>query len=151
MTALPTLRLPDIDLPKVDLPKVDLPNLALPDAITNFELRPRRRPRWPFAVGALVAMGLAGWTIWSNHELRARLAGLVTSAREQIATMRSSRDDRSPMVGEDPIAFPAAETRPIQDDPLTDVAIGDAPDYPSGLGSNNGDGIPAFEESTSRV
>jgi hypothetical protein len=144
MNALPTLRLPAIDLPKMDRPTIELP-----ESLAGFELRPRRRPRWPFAL-VLAAAGLTGWAILNNDRMRARLAGLVPAVRERISALRSTGYDRLATDGRDPIAFPAAETRPIQDDPLTDVGSGDAPDYPPGLGSNNDDGIPAIEESASR-
>jgi hypothetical protein len=138
MSALPTLRLPDIDLPAMDRPTIDLT-----EAITSLDPRRRRRSRWPFALGALVATGLATWALVTNPQLRTRVARIASGLMERVATIRSNRDDQ---YATEPIAFPAAETKPIDDSSLTDGS-GEAPDYPAGLGSNNGDVVPEFETS----
>ena len=110
-----------------------------------------QRPRWPLAVGGLIVAGLAGWAILSNEALRARLASGAGAIRERISAVRSNRYDRLDIDRDDPIAFPAAETAPIEAAPYTDSATIDATGYPAGLGSNNGDGTPAFEETGSRT
>ena len=155
--SLSEIRLPDVDLPRFERPRIDLP-----EAISKFEWpkidlssvdvgkamagaaaaahigRRARRPRWPLVVGGLIVAGLAGWAFLSNEALRARLARWAGVIRERISAVRSDRYDRLEIDRDHPIAFPAAETAPI-----------DATGYPAGLGSNNGDGIPAFEETGS--
>lgn len=170
MTALSAFRLPNIDVPdldrpelrlpdalaKVDLPAVDLPQIdlrgALSDAAAAVHLGGRRRrPRWPFAIGGLIVAGVAGWTIMQNQQVRTSLRDMANSIRERISAMRSTAFDLSTIDDADPIAFPAAETKPIAPDPWTDGENVDTPDYPDGLGSNNGDGMPIKEESESRA
>ena len=152
MATLPAIRLPDIDVPKLDLPNVevleaikrmnlpaiDMPDVdvsrALPDVAVATGLRPARRSQLPVAIAGLIVAGMAGWAILSSQQLRNRLAGLARSVRERISSMRSSEWDQG-----DPIAFPAAETKPIQPEPWDRRENADAPDYPEGLGSNNDD------------
>ena len=146
MPELPTVRsLSEIHLPEAvsnfEWPKIGLSSVDVGKAITDAAAaahigRRAQRSRWPLAVGGLIVAGLAGWAILSNEALRARLARGVSAIRERISAVRSNRYDRLEIDGDDPIAFPAAETAPI-----------DATGYPAGLGSNNGDGIPALEES----
>ena len=166
--SLSEIRLPDVDLPRLERPRIDLP-----EAVSKFEWpkidlssvdvgkalagaaaaahigRRAQRPRWPLAVGGLIVAGLAGWAILSNEALRARLASGAGAIRERISMVRSNWYDRLEINGDDPIAFPAAETAPIEVSPYTDSTTIEATGYPAGLGSNNGDEIPAFEESGS--
>ena len=159
MRALSDIRRPDVDLSKIELPKV-----GMPEAVSNIDWpttsdigkavagaaaavhlgRRAQRRRWPFAVGGLVVAGLAAWA-FSNEMVRARIAGVVNSLREWIETMRTTDDDR---FDDDPIAFDAAETHPIEAAPYSDSTTVDATGYPDGLGSNNGDATPAFEETS---
>ena len=156
MTAISDFRLPDtlakVNLPKVDLPTVDMPKIdlgrALSDAADAAHLGGRsRRSRWPFAVAGLIVAGVAGWAIMNSQQLRSSLREIANSARERISAMRSNPYDLSSIDRDDPIAFPAAETKPIAPEPWTDGETIAAPDYPDGLGSNNDDGIPALEKS----
>jgi hypothetical protein len=161
--ALSEIRRPDVDLTKLERPKIELP-----DKISRFEWpsvdvgkamagaaaaahigRRARRPRWPIAVGGLIVAGLAAWAILTNETVRTRLAAAANGLRERIATMRSTDDDRLETESGDPIAFDAAQTSPIDSPPYSESTV-DATGYPEGLGSNNGDGIPAFEESGTR-
>lgn len=163
MTALPALRAPKLDLPdaisKIELPTMDVSMGDVANSLSEKAgaihlRRAPRRPRWPVALGGLVVAGLAGWAILSNRELRTSLANRFNAARQWIQALRSG-EDRSSIDGDDPIAFPAAETRPIETDRLTDPFVerpsSAVPDYPPGLGSNIGDETPAFEETTSRA
>ncbi len=162
MRALSEIKRPDVDLTKLERPKIQLP-----DKVSKFEWpsvdigkamagaaaaahigRRARRPRWPMAVGGLIVAGLAAWAILTNETVRARLASAANVVRERIATMRSTDDDRLE-IDSDPIAFDAAQTAPIDPPPYSETTV-DATGYPEGLGSNNGDGIPAFEESGTR-
>lgn len=165
--------LSEIHLPDVDLPRLERPRIDLAEAVSKFEWpkidlssvdvgkamagaaaaahigRRAQRPRWPLVVGGLIIAGLAGWAILSNEALRARLARRAGAIRERISAVRSKRYDRLEIDRDNPIAFPAAETAPIEPSPLTDSPTIDATGYPAGLGSNNGDGTPAFEETGS--
>jgi hypothetical protein len=167
--SLSEIRLPDIDLTKLERPKVDLP-----DSVSKFEWpkidlssvdvgkaiagaaaavnigRRARRPRWPLAVGGLIVAGLVTWAIVTNDALRTRLANGVTALRERIATMRSGEDDLLEMDQDETIAFTSAETAPLEAPPYSEATSVDATGYPDGLGSNNGDGTPAYEESVTR-
>jgi len=136
---LPELHLPELHLPEsvsnfewptVDLSSVDV-GKAVASAAAAMHIGPRRsRPRWPLALGGLLAAGMAGWLV-GNDPARARIARAVRATRERIATARSNRQVGRETDTQDPIAFPSAETaltEPIEFD------------YPAGLGSNNGDG-----------
>ena len=166
MRALSEIPRPDIDLSKVERPRIDLPdsvsNLgpkvdrwssdvgkAVAGAAAAIHIgRRAKRPRWPLAAGGLIVAGLATWAILTNEGVRARLAAAAHAVRERLAAMRS--DDGLDIDNDDAIAFDAAETQPIEPAPYSDTTTVDATDYPKGLGSNNGDGIPAFEESAAR-
>lgn len=112
---------------------------------------PRRgRPRrWPWVAGIILGTTMLGWAILSNAALRARLARSARAIRERIAALRSNRYDRLEIDRDDPIAFPAAETAPIEASSFTASTTTDATGYPAGLGSNSGDGIPALKETGS--
>ena len=160
--SLSEIRLPDVDLTKIERPKIDLP-----DSVTKFEWsdvgkavagaaaaanlgRRASRPRWPLAVGGLIVAGLAAWAILTNEALRARISSGASAIRERISAMRSTDADWLDMDRDEPIAFDAAETKPIEAPAYADSSTVDATDYPEGLGSNNGDAIPAFEETATR-
>jgi hypothetical protein len=114
----------------------------------------RRSPRrWPFAVGALIVVSVATTAILRNESIRARISSGLDAVRERFNAMRSSGYDELDIDRDDAVAFDAADTAPIAD--VTPYSEGSAldttADYPAGLGSNgHEDGIPAFEESTSR-
>jgi hypothetical protein len=164
--SLSEIRLPDIDLTKLERPRIDLPEAvsklewpridlssidvgkAMAGAAAAAGLTRRASRRWPLAVGGLIVAGLASWAILSNEALRARLAGRVQAVRDRITEMRSSRFDALEIDAEEPIAFASAETAPIEPAPFSEGSTIDATGYPAGLGSNNGDGMPALEETT---
>ena len=120
--------LPDLDLPKFDAPRVDVPD-AIASAMNAAGIRRSSPRRWPFALAGVVAAGVAGWAILSNESIRARINEAVASVRERVASMRSPSNEF------EPIAFPAAETKPIEPGPMAEYEIPETPDYPDGLGS----------------
>jgi hypothetical protein len=163
MRALSEIKLPDVDLGKLERakgelsdsvskfewPRIDLPSMdvgkAMAGAAAAAHIGRRKQPtRWPFAVGGLIVAGLAAWAILTNETVRSRIAGVLNTVRERISAMRS--DDALEIDHDDAIAFDAAETHPIESAPYadTETILGSA--YPAGLGSNNGDGMPADEE-----
>jgi hypothetical protein len=161
---LPEFHLPDsvtnFEFPKFERPSVDVGKAvsdaksamsdaksamsdaasAVSDAASNVHIgRPKRQSRLPFAVVGLVAAGLIGWIVLSQETIRARLAAgsralrvQVAAVREGIARSQAHHDDA------DAVAFTASETAPMVTSPLDDTP-GYESDYPSGLGSNNGD------------
>lgn len=142
---LPELHLPEIHLPEFHVPQslsslewptVDLSSIDLGKAVTGAAAavhigRRRSRPRWPLAVGGLLAAGMVGGVVLGNEALRARIIRAVGEIRERISAARSNRQGGLEIDAQDPIAFPEAETASSG---LTEF------DYPAGLGSNNGDG-----------
>jgi hypothetical protein len=148
--SLAEIRLPEavsnFEWPKIDLSSVDVRKAMAGAAAAAHIGRRARRPRWPLVVGGLIVAGLAGWAILSNEALRARLASGAGAIRERISAVRSKRYDQLEIDRAHPIAFNAAETAPIETAQYTDSTTIDATGYPAGLGSNNGDGAPAFEE-----
>ena len=159
--SLSEIRMPDVDLTKLERPKIDLPDSVTkfewPDvgkavasvaAAANIGRRPSRR--WPLAVVGLIVAGLAAWAILTNEALRARISSAATALRERISTMRSTDTDWLDMDRDEAMAFDAAETKPIETPAYTESAPVAGSDYPEGLGSNNGDGIPAFKETAAR-
>jgi hypothetical protein len=157
--SLSEISLPEVDLakaaPKFEWPRIDLPSVDVGKAIAGAAAaapfgRRAPRSRWPLAIAGLVVAALAGWAIWTNEALRSRVAQGTSAIRTQFAMMRSNRYDRLDSDRDEPIAFPAAETAPIEDSPLSESGTSGATDYPAGLGSNNGDGMPALEETGSR-
>lgn len=137
--------------PTVDLSSVDM-GKTMAGAAAAARIGPRaQRSRWPLAVGGLFVAGVASWVILSNEVLRARLARGARAIRERVAAMRVSWSDRLDTDRANPIAFPAAETAPIESSTFRDNPTSDPTDYPAGLGSTNGDGIPDFAEVGSRV
>ena len=159
--SLSDIRLPDVDLPRIDLPravskfewpKIDLSSVDVGKAMAGAAAaahigRRPKRPRWPLAVGGLIVACLAGLAMLSNEALRARLGSGTAAIRARISAVRSKRHDRIDIDGDDPIAFTAAETAPIEAAPYTDNATIEATGYPVGLGSNNAG--PALEETGS--
>jgi hypothetical protein len=167
MRSLSGIHLPDVDLSRLERPRIDLP-----EAVSRFEWpkidlssvdvgkamagaaaaahigRRAHRRRWPL-VGGLIVAGLAGWAIMSNEALRDRLARGARAIREGISAVRSNWHDRLEIDRDHPIAFPAAETASIEASPFADGTTIDATGYPAGLGSNNGNGIAALEETGS--
>jgi hypothetical protein len=145
---------PDVDVSKIERPKLQIPDSvansdlgkAVSNAAVSAGLRRRQATRWPFAVGGLIVAGLAAWAIFTNEAVRSRLAVAANGIRERVASMRSA-DDRLEIDADEPVAFDVAHTAPIESSPYSESTTVDATGYPEGLGSNNGDGLPAFEES----
>ena len=161
MRSLSEMRMPDVELPdsvtKRDWPKFDMPDVDLGKAVAGAAAAAhigRRSPRrWPFAVGGLIVAGVAAAAILSNETIRARISSGLDALRERISAMRSTSYDELDIDRDDPVAFDAADTAAIVDvSPYSEgSALDTTAEYPSGLGSNgHEDGIPAFEESTSR-
>jgi hypothetical protein len=163
-TRMPELHLPDISrkdimrtLSEMRMPEVEMPDVDLGKTVAGVAAAAhigRRSPRrWPFAVGGLIVAGVATAVILSNETIRARITSGIDALRERFNAMRSSGYDELEIDRDDTVAFDAAQTAPIAD--VTPYSEGSAldttADYPAGLGSNgHEDGIPAFEESTSR-
>jgi hypothetical protein len=153
------MHMPDVDLSKVERPRIDLSSIDLGKAVAGAAAavhigRRAGRPRWPFALGAIIVVGLAGWAIMSSQTLRSRLASGASAVRERLASMAPTGDDQLEIDG-DPIAFDAAETAPIEPGPYADASTsaGSEPTpYPDGLGNGHGhDEISAFEETARPV
>jgi len=163
-TRMPELHLPEISrkdimrsLSEMRMPEVEMPDVDLGKAVAGVAAAAhigRRSPRrWPFAVGGLIVAGVATAAILSNETIRARISSGLDALRERFNAMRSSGYDELDIDRDDAIAFDAAQTAPIADvTPYSEgSALDSTADYPAGLGSNgHEDGIPAFEESTSR-
>ena len=170
MPTISALRAPTFEMPRVEPPK-----LPVPEAIARMELptfdapnvdlgatasdlaemvglrRPARRSRWFFALGGLILAAAAGWGLLRSPGARARSQQVVRSVRERISSIRPNPWDLDVGDPADPIAFPAAETKPIPPDRWNDSEDLVTPDYPDGLGSNTGDASPVREERKSRA
>lgn len=151
----PKIELPDIDVSKIDWPKIDLSSIDIGKAIAgaaamaHIRRRPAaRRRRWRLAVGALIVAGLAGWAVLSNPSARERADRAIRGLRERIDARRGSADSLE-VDTDEPVAFTAAETAPIQPAPYADVDGGAETPYPDGLGVSHDDGDTASEESGS--
>jgi hypothetical protein len=147
---LPNVELPDaasnFAWPKIDLPSVDVGQALAGTAAAAHIGRRRHRPRWPLAVGGLIVAGVVGWAILSHEALRARLARRADAMRARLSALRSSRYDQFDLDRDDPIAFDAAETAPVQAPAFAASTAVAASGYPAGLGSKSRDGDPASEE-----
>jgi len=147
MRSLSEMRMPDVEMPDVDLGK------AVAGVAAAAHIGRSSRRRWPFAVGGLIVAGVATAAILSNETIRSKISSGLDALRERFNAMRSSGYDELDIDRDDAIAFDAAQTAPIADvTPYSEgSALDSTADYPAGLGSNgHEDGIPAFEESTSR-
>ena len=143
--------LPKVQLPEVDMPHIDL-GATLAEAAEAVGLqRPARRSRWLVPLGGVILALVAGWGLSRSPQVRARAQQLVRSMRERLATIRPNAFDFDGDEATDPIAFPAAETKPIEPDRWNDTEDVAAPDYPDGLGSEAGDRVTAREQSSSRA
>jgi hypothetical protein len=156
MAAVSEIQLPTVELPTVDVPAFDMPNVDLGATVSAAAeavglRQPARRSRWLFAVGALIVGVAAVWGAMRNPQVRARAQQLLQSTRERISAMRPNAFDLDVGDPADPIAFPAAETKPIAPDPWNENHDTATPDYPDGLGSDAGDADASREESKSGV
>lgn len=112
--SIAAFELPDVvanlEMPKINLPKIDLAKAA-GDVAIAVHLQPRRRPRWPWAIGGLIVAGIAagGWVLFTDNAVRLRLKALVDGIRERFDAMRSHDIDDE----DDVLTFPPVETVPI--------------------------------------
>lgn len=125
----PNIEMPDIDLSKIELPKVDF-GKAVADAATSVGLISKPRARWPFLVGAAVAVAVAGWA-WMNADMiRRRVSDAAAMVGDRVATMRGATDF------DEQTAFTAAEPKPIEStDPFDSSLSTNGADYPTGFGA----------------
>jgi hypothetical protein len=161
--SLSEMHLPETDLakltrPKVDVPdavarfgwrRIDLSSIDVPKALAGAAAavnigRRARRPRWPVALGGLIADGAVA-AVLTNKGVRTRLAKAFTSLRERLMTMGPDQADYLDVDSDDPVAFDAAETVAIEPPPYAETTAFDATGYPDRLGAHNGE-TPAFEE-----
>ena len=135
---MPDFERPKFEMPEFEMPKVDLSNLEIPkvdvgkaiaDAATAVGLTKPRRSRWPFVIGAGIIVAVAGWTAMNSSTVRDRLSQAKSWITERVGDMRSGEF-------EEPVAFTAAETKPIEDSIDTIVSDPMSPDYPDGFGAS---------------
>jgi hypothetical protein len=167
--------IPALQTPTLELPKLERPKFQVPEAISRMELpafdppnfdlestvsgaaemvglrRPARRSRRFFAVGGLILAAAAGWGLLRSPQARARSQQILRSIRERVSSMRPNAWDLDVGDRADPVAFPAAETKPIPPDRWNESEDLATPDYPDGLGSDTGDTTPAREARKSRA
>src|SRR6188474_1098212 len=114
---LSKLERPNVDLPNVDLSKIELPKLdvgkAVTDAATAVGLMQKPRARWPFLLGAAVAVATAGFVYMNASMIRERLSQARAWVGERFEAM-------NPSIDED-VAFTAAEPKPIDETDTFDL------------------------------
>jgi hypothetical protein len=152
--SLSEMHLPEFDLPKIERPKmpdrmskVDLGKaVAGVVAMTPFRPKPARS-RWPVAVGGLIIAGVATAVVLSNRALRDRLAAAVDALRTRLMAMRQGADEGLEIDVDEPVAFQAAETTPIDPPTYADATTAEVTGYPDGLGADaRVNGAPTLEE-----
>ena len=156
MAAVSQIKLPAVELPNVEVPAFDVPDVDLGATVSAAAeavglRQPARRSRWFFAGGALIVAAAAVWGAMRSPQVRARLQQLLQSTRERISAMRPNAFDLDVGDPADPIAFPAAETKPIAPDRWNEHEDTTTPDYPDGLGSNADDADASREEGSRAV
>jgi hypothetical protein len=126
---LTKLEMPKMDITKLDLSKVDVPK-AMSDAAVAVGLAKRPRSRWPFALGAMLVVTAAGFALMNADAIGER----IRQARRWIADRMDGMN--TGLMQDEAVAFPTAETMPV-DQPAFDPTPSSQPsDYPEGLGSS---------------
>jgi hypothetical protein len=138
-----SLRRPDLHLPEIDVSSIDLSNLQMPkvdgptvsdiqkavrDTAVNAGLVERRRSRWPFILGAVVVAGV-GVAVLNSSAIRERFERARAWLMDRTNAMADA--DRP----EEPVAFPAADPKPIEEPAYDMASTSTTDDYPAGLGS----------------
>lgn len=122
---------PTIDLPEIDLRKIDLPN-AVHDVATAVGLERSGRPRWQFALGAAALLAAGAFVVVNRRAVQMRIDAAMLAIERRFAQLRSARP------ADEPVAFPAASTAPIEpSDPTGETGS----DYPDGLGNGAGPAV----------
>lgn len=119
---LPELRLPEmtredivrtigdartnLDLPAIDLSRIDVPKAIATATQAAGLVRATRRPRLPFVIGGLVAIGLVGFAILRSRAVRPRVEEAGRRARQAIDERRAA------MAEADATAIPAGIEAP---------------------------------------
>jgi hypothetical protein len=126
---LSKLEMPKMDLTKVDLSKVDVPK-AFSDAAVAVGLAKRPRSRWPFALGAVLVVTAAGIALMNTDAIAER----IRQARRWIADRMDGMN--TGLMQDEAVAFPAAETMPIEPPAFDPTPASKPSDYPEGLGGS---------------
>jgi len=130
----PSIDLKDMKLPKVDLSSIEMPKVdvgkAVKDAAVSVGLVKESRSRWPYLIGAGVALAVTGFILLNASAVRDRLSAAATRASAWVNDMRGGDRYR------DAMAFPAAETAPIvaETSAWGEESTSETPDYPEGFG-----------------
>lgn len=112
--SIAAFELPDVmanlEMPKINLPRIDLARAAS-DVAVAVHLKPRRRSRWPWAIGGVIVAGVVagGWVLLTNNVVRERLERVVDGIRERFDAMRTNDIDDD----EDVRSSPDVEVVPI--------------------------------------
>ena len=153
MRSLSEMRMPEVEMPKVDLSDVDLGKaVAGVAAAAHIGRRSRAalavRGRWPDRR----RRGDGGHPLATRRSApRSPVASTPCASAStrcaRRATTSSTSIGTTPSPSMPPTTAPIADVTPYSEGSALDTTA----DYPAGLGSNgHEDGIPAFEESTSR-
>jgi hypothetical protein len=147
------IELPDltkVDLSKVEMPRIDLSRIDLPKAVAAAPFIRRRGPRrWPFVLGALVAITAVVAVILNQPAVRARLDEMVRTARMRYDERRSEMAAHR----EGARAFDAAVAVPVQpsayadDAPIAGSPFDGSDGLPEGLGAEQ-TAMPPAEDAT---
>ena len=127
--SMPKVDLSNLEMPKVDLSKVDV-GRAMSDAAIAVGLSQPRRSRWPFALGAIVVVTAAGLAIMNASMIQERVAQARRWITDKMSEMRAQGLET------DPVAFTAAETKPIEPSTWDTVPESTPAEYPEGLGAS---------------
>ena len=109
----------DVDLSRLDPRKLDLPDMSditrelskvdVPAALATIGIvRRSPRPRAPFIIGGLIALGVAAFAIARSPMVRPKLETFAQRAREEFDARRLAREERTA------IERRASEPQPVE-------------------------------------
>ena len=134
---LPDVQLPEFELPKVDLSTVEMPKIdvkkvdvgkAVSDAAIAVGLTKPRRARWPYLLGAGLAVAAVGLVAMNATAIRQGIGRARAWASERVNQMWAADDYH------EPTAFDAARTADVSEPSVDSVTGSTGADYPEGLG-----------------
>jgi hypothetical protein len=136
---LPTRKdLAKVEVPRIDLSKIEIPKVDLSKAVAGAPFIGRQEPRrWPFVLGALVAIAALTAIVINQPRVRARLDQMARTARQRFDERRAQDEARR----QGAHAFDAAVAVPVQpsayadDAPSTDSPFDGSDGLPQGLGA----------------